>query len=226
MSPVEQTVGQRWGSLGPGCRDPVTSGLMCVKRQTEPRLAKHDRRMPFSPHPSFSAASAAPHRGGFVQTGLPPPDSLRAVPRPMRAAPSPSCYRAQDADAAFIALLGAYRARGGMARQRCHLDAADSPQSPAATTLGSLIDEGAVFAFRWHDALWIPLFQLASGGGAAAAPQRAVAELGIEFDAWALAHWFVRPNSCLNDDLPVDCLRTRLPEVLQAAREDRFVAIG
>jgi hypothetical protein len=114
-----------------------------------------------------------------------------------------------------------------LARQRCHLDAADPQPRGTAASFGCLIDEGAVFAFRWHDALWIPLFQIEPGSpSAAAGPQRVVAELGIGFDAWALAHWFTRPNSCLDGDWPVDCLQTRLPLVLQAAREDRFISNG
>jgi hypothetical protein len=50
-----------------------------------------------------------------------------------------------------------------------------------------------------------------------------VAELGRSFDGWALANWFVLPNSCLSGRSSIDCLSSDLPDVLAAAREDRFV---
>lgn len=71
------------------------------------------------------------------------------------------------------------------------------------------------------------MFQLTlPGPTVAAGPQRVVAELGRNFDGWALAGWFVQPNAWLANQSPIECLGSRLPDVLEAARADRFVTTG
>jgi hypothetical protein len=93
--------------------------------------------------------------------------------------------------------------------------------------LERLVEEGQLFGFPWHDSLWVPLFQLdAFGPAAAVGPEAVVAEWGGRVDAWALACWFVLPNGGLGGRKPIECLESRLPEVLQAARLDRFVVTG
>jgi hypothetical protein len=81
-----------------------------------------------------------------------------------------------------------------------------------------------VFGLAWHHDIWLPLFQWqmpSQTGGVAT--QRVVTELGSRFDGWEIASWFVQPNSCLAGKSPIECLGDRLPDVLKAAREDRFV---
>ena len=93
--------------------------------------------------------------------------------------------------------------------------------------MADLVDAGGLFGFQWYDALWRPMFQFErQGPTVAAGPQRVVAELGSSFDGWALASWFVQPNSWLANHSPIECLGSRLPDVLEAARADRFVATG
>jgi len=53
-----------------------------------------------------------------------------------------------------------------------------------------------------------------------------LAELRDVFDQIELAEWFVRPNSLLEGEIPLGVLAFRPDSVLQAARIDRFVAIG
>lgn len=132
-----------------------------------------------------------------------------------------------EQDRAFIALHNAYRPHGGL--MRVHRPAADTTAASAGQTrvVSDLVDAGELFALWWYDALWIPMFQLHMPAVVVAAkPQRVVAELGSGFDGWALAGWFVRPNSWLADNSPIECLGSRLPAVLDAARADRFVATG
>ncbi len=87
--------------------------------------------------------------------------------------------------------------------------------------------EGEVFAFQWCGAMWIPLFQFDQPGPTVAAqPQSVVAELGRNFDGWALASWFVEPNAWLANQRPIESLASHLPDVLEAARADRFVRTG
>jgi hypothetical protein len=71
------------------------------------------------------------------------------------------------------------------------------------------------------------MFQfILSGPALSTGPQRVVAELGGSFDGWALASWFVAPNSFLANHRPIDCLDSHLPNVLEAARADRSMATG
>jgi hypothetical protein len=140
---------------------------------------------------------------------------------------SPANGNPSAQDCAFIALQNAYRPYAGLIRLHA-LAAPGHVRSVAqARDVQELVDAGELFAFPWHDALWIPMFQLRLPGPAvAAAPQRVVAELGRGFDGWAVASWFVQPNTWLASHSPIECLGTRLPDVLDAARADRFLTTG
>lgn len=128
-------------------------------------------------------------------------------------------------DRSFIALLDAYRPHGGISRLH-HLSTSERvPSSGADIDVARLVREGHCFAFQWHYDLWVPLFQFEPDGQTlAAAPQRVIAELDRGFDGWDLANWFVQPNAWLDCHSPVEWLNSHLPEVLQAARADRFSA--
>jgi hypothetical protein len=130
-------------------------------------------------------------------------------------------------DRAFVALLNAYRPHAGLTRLHSLAAGARFGHEGRACAVQDLLDGGVLFGFHWADAVWIPMFQLdLKGSTVASAPQRVVAELGRGFDGWALASWFVQPNSCLAGASPIECLHTRLRDVLEAARTDRFVANG
>jgi hypothetical protein len=58
----------------------------------------------------------------------------------------------------------------------------------------------------------------------AVGPKSVVTELGRDDDGWALAHWFVEPNSRLSSHSPIECLDSRLADVLEAARVDCFLS--
>jgi hypothetical protein len=82
-------------------------------------------------------------------------------------------------------------------------------------------------SFVWRSQTLIPLFQLDfTQMSVRPSVQQVIAELSDVFDDWDLANWFVRPNSGLAGSTPVKAISTDLPAVLQAARADRFVAIG
>ena len=51
-------------------------------------------------------------------------------------------------------------------------------------------------------------------------------ELTPVFDDWELALWFGRGNSSLSGAVPAEKLATSLYDVWQAARIDRFIAVG
>lgn len=155
---------------------------------------------------------------------LPPWITTLAV-RP--AMTSPSAWPTIPTDHDFMALHTAYRRLGGLARahELSRVWAADDPQMQGR--LEALIDGGQVFAFHWHDSLWLPRFQLDRQAHATAVPARQVLdEFGGAWDGWELASWFVEPNPWLDDVAPADCLDNALPRVLEAARADRFVRLG
>ncbi len=137
------------------------------------------------------------------------------------------CGNPSAQDRAFIALQNAYRPHRGLLRQ--HSTAVDGVCRPDApdNDIEDLVAVGVLFGFPWHDAVWIPMFQIDMPGlKVATGPQRVLAELGCGFDGWALASWFVQPNSWLASHSPIECLASRLPDVLEAARADRFLTTG
>jgi len=54
----------------------------------------------------------------------------------------------------------------------------------------------------------------------------ALSELVGACDDWEIAHWFSLPNPWLADCTPADALAAAAPEVLKAARAQRYVAVG
>jgi len=96
-----------------------------------------------------------------------------------------------------------------------------------AATSGRLLVSHGVFSFEWQAAHWVPMFQFdLRDMSVKPRPRRVVAELAEVFDGWALATWFVHPNSWLHGRRPVELLDTHLEAVLEAARGDRYVANG
>lgn len=127
----------------------------------------------------------------------------------------------------FVAMLTAYRGTGGVARSDDLARLMEDRNCGSFVSLARLIVTRAVFAFEWRHTSWIPMFQFdLSDLSIRPGPQRVVAELGSEFDNWALAAWFARPNSWLNNQAPVELMESRLAAVLDAARADRFIATG
>lgn len=147
------------------------------------------------------------------------------APAVARAASAPGHTTPQDR--AFIALQNAYRAHGGLSRLHSLSAGGGAGSEVQRWDVEDLFAAGELFGFQWYGAMWIPMFQLAlPGPTVAAGPQRVVAELGRGFDGWALAGWFVAPNAWLASLSPIECLGSRLPDVLEAARADRFVTTG
>jgi len=137
----------------------------------------------------------------------------------------PDMSAAMPQDRQFIALMAAYRPYRGISRLnwlsgggRVRFDGLDSD-------VEALVSERQMLAFAWDDEMWIPMFQFdGSGAAVSQGPHRVIAEWGGVLDGWALAHWFVRPNSWLGLHMPIELINSGLPDVLEAARADRFVA--
>ena len=140
-------------------------------------------------------------------------------------APAPADFR--PGDDGFIALCTAYRGSGGIARgtDLAHWMAGRGEGDSRA--LAALIVGSQAFSFDWHGTFWVPMFQFsplqpAWGPGA----RLVLAELAQVLDGWQLAAWFVRGNTWLDDQRPLDLLTDQRARVLAAARTDRYVITG
>ena len=137
-----------------------------------------------------------------------------------QAAPQPS-------DAQFRALRAAYGHSGGLARGDNLARLLEDRQQGDFVSLAKLLVGREVFGFKWHEELWIPMFQFELRDLSIKTAHRPVlAELTPVFDNWSLADWFARPNAWLCEQSPVQVLGSNLPAVLAAARADRFIASG
>jgi len=152
--------------------------------------------------------------------------ALRSSPPLARAARS-QAIAAAPTSRGFTAILAAFKATGGTARGDDVARLLEGRGVDDFIGLARLIAAGDVFGFEWRHTLWIPMFQFDLRDlSIKPAAQRVLKELGTGFDAWACAAWLATPNSWLDHHLPVDLLDTQLARVLEAARTDRFIAVG
>jgi hypothetical protein len=123
------------------------------------------------------------------------------------------------ADEQFVHLLKAYRASGGLARCRDVEVTLASLDGQARERVPQWLDEGAIFAFRWRDSVWIPWFQLAGAPPSPCAELRPILNcLRPGFDGWRMAIWFASPNPLLGDASPVSMVRRDVLAVNRAAQ--------
>lgn len=127
----------------------------------------------------------------------------------------------------FSALLSAYRDSGGTARADDVTRLLKAHGAHSSSTLAEQINSGELFGFDWRGRLWIPMFQFDPNTlSLRHSTALVLTELGDTFDGWARANWFAQPNCWLASRKPVDLLESDLAEVLNAARTDRFIAVG
>jgi hypothetical protein len=130
-------------------------------------------------------------------------------------------------DLQFIALLDSYRPSGGLARAQETLGAFQRRGGPSPPTLAGWVARREVVSLDWHGQSWMPMFQF-DLAAMAPVPQLAPvqAELNAVYSPWALAAWFAQSNPWLEGERPADVLVSHAADVLNAARADRFVALG
>lgn len=122
-------------------------------------------------------------------------------------------------------MLAAFRATGGVARADDLARLFECLHAGNHVSLARLIATGAVFGFRWHETVWIPMFQFELRDLSINPQAQCVLdELAGAFSGWSLASWFAQPNAWLHERRPVDLLQRDLAAVLQAARADRYLA--
>lgn len=128
-----------------------------------------------------------------------------------------------EADDAFVAMLGAYRSSGGLARVDDVVTLLEGCGHAGVATLARWIVERSVISFEWQQQTWLPWFQFKGADRVPDPALRAVlAELGAACDGWALADWFAWPHPALAGGAPVDLIASDPNAVLQAARVETF----
>lgn len=164
-----------------------------------------------------------------VSTVAVPPQPL-AVPRAplMRLVPAAApAMRDAERDQDFMEMLRTFRNSGGIARGDEVVEMLQAARSFDVSHLARGLVNREILSFEWHDELWLPLFQFdLRDMTLRETPQRITAELSCAFDGWALAQWFVTPNSWLAGRMPVEVIGDYPADVFHAARADRFVAMG
>ena len=127
----------------------------------------------------------------------------------------------------FVNLLNAFRRSGGLARVPEVAARFRTYNLNDVSPLAGWIDHRQVISFEWQYKRWLPLFQFNPVGlSLRAGLTPALDELRGVCDDWETANWFAEPNPWLAERIPADMLAVAAPQVLNAARAERFLAGG
>ncbi|SEL50849.1 hypothetical protein SAMN05216359_11085 [Roseateles sp. YR242] len=129
-------------------------------------------------------------------------------------------------DEHFLQLLNAFRATGGLARDREVVRLGGDQGGRCLEQLMRARLEGRLIQFDWSGLVWMPLFQFDADMRPNPDVQSVVGELVPVFDGWELAQWFAQPNGWLDLLRPLDLVFQNTHRVIEAARADRFIAAG
>ena len=132
----------------------------------------------------------------------------------------------QDARA-LMNLLDAYSGIGGVISGDVLVALLRGCVEQPISVVARWITQREILSFQWGSQHLLPVFQfdMASLRVRAGVPS-VMAELRDAFDDMELAEWFARPNSWLQGGTPARRFEDDLSGVLQAARADRFIALG
>ena len=126
----------------------------------------------------------------------------------------------------FVALQHAYRSTGGIVTgESLTLLLREQVEQPISL-LARWIVNREIVSLGWRGDVWLPVFQFDPAGVVQPGVRQIIAELSDAFDDWELAEWFAMPNCWLRGESPASAVGIGAPGVLQAARADRFVAMG
>ncbi|WP_280155851.1 hypothetical protein [Piscinibacter sp. XHJ-5] len=146
------------------------------------------------------------------------------VPMPLPANAPQAATAASDST--FAALLGAYRAAGGIARKDEVLRRIAAARPHETRRSSDMPDRDGSVSFFWNGIQWWPLFQFDGDMRVRPEVARIARELAGVIADWELALWFVTPNDWLGDALPIACVSRQRDATWRAARADRFIAVG
>ncbi len=127
----------------------------------------------------------------------------------------------------FDNMIDIYKNTGGTARADDLALLLEERQRGDFVSLAKRLVSRDIFSFKFRNHFWIPMFQFdARDMSVKKEVRRVVNELQTVLDSWTLALWFTEPNAWLNEERPVEHIARHYPDVLAAARADRFVAAG
>jgi hypothetical protein len=130
-------------------------------------------------------------------------------------------------DRQFVMMESAYLRTGGLVSGDEVARILRRHSGQPISKLARWIVERSIVSFYWNSRTLVPLFQFDRTDMSMRAGTNAVVrELHDVFDDWDLATWFAQPNAWLNDAAPVDVIEEDQPAVVQAARADRYIALG
>jgi hypothetical protein len=169
------------------------------------------------PDRSLHGRDPSPQGGALSSSG---PDSVL-----------PEFDTSAERDRRFVGMLRAFRSTGGLLRgdEVSELISyhRQSDASQSISRLARQIATREVVSFEWRGERWLPLFQFQLSDMSLREPVRQVAaELAPVMDGWALANWFATANAWLGQRTPVEALKDDVSSVIQAARAERYVALG
>lgn len=124
----------------------------------------------------------------------------------------------------FNAMREAYEECGGLI-QAPELVSRWQEQGISDTDLlAQWIQSRKVISFEWQSVVWLPMVQFNRACMALVQGFEEIqSELVAVYNDCDLARWFSLPNSCLAARTPASALLSRAPEVLIAARAERYV---
>ena len=204
--------------------------LPAPARRPDPLPAREPRRS--TQLPRSSALASYFHRLEWLFGG---PPALTPT-RGWAARSTPQLWQLPRVGGAPVAALGdelarathnAYASNGGIACGTLILELLRDHSSQPISRVARWIVAREIVQFRWRGETMFPLFQFdPTNMSIRQSTREVVAELAPAFDDLALAEWFVRPNSWLEDAPPVAVVQSDSQAVLAAARADRFAILG
>lgn len=174
----------------------------------------------------FQTQERLGHRG----SGLPvwcgfPPALLAVVSKAGQQIPPDTV--SPHVSSQFIEMLKGYRSSGGLLRAQMVAARCSPCSGTDVHTLAGWIVGRKVVSFEWLSSIWLPMFQFnPSDMSRQSGLDEVLSELVPVCDGWEIASWFAQPNPWLGDALPADRLASTAPDVLVAARAERFVIAG
>lgn len=147
-------------------------------------------------------------------------------PQALRFLSAPSTVHDPDAET-FASATAAYKCSGGLLAADAVAMSLDRQQGQGISRVARWIVDRNVLSISGFGGIWLPAFQLHPVSWTPRAELAPVlATLPLPTESWRWTDWFAEANELLNGRRPADLLACAPGEVLQAARQLRFVCMG
>jgi hypothetical protein len=141
--------------------------------------------------------------------------------------PSTACAEVTQDERELATMLIAFRPGGGVVSGEALANLLRPHHDQPISVVARWLVGRRILSIDWRGQTLIPLFQFDRH---TMKPRSGVfdviRELADAFDDWEMNLWFATPSSWLAETSPVSMLDSHPAAVLQAARTDRYVALG